>query len=36
MLQPSQLDLPKPVEPAVLTAEIARLAGRERRRVQRH
>jgi signal transduction histidine kinase len=28
-------DLPKPVEPAVLTAEIARLAGRERRRVHR-
>ena len=30
-----QRDLPKPVEPAVLTAEIARLAGRERRRAQR-
>jgi signal transduction histidine kinase len=28
-------DLPKPIEPAVLTAEIARLAGRERRRAQR-
>jgi signal transduction histidine kinase len=28
-------DLPKPVEPAVLTAEIARLAGRERRKVAR-
>jgi CheY-like chemotaxis protein/anti-sigma regulatory factor (Ser/Thr protein kinase) len=28
-------DLPKPVEPAVLTAEIARLTGRERRRAQR-
>jgi CheY-like chemotaxis protein len=28
-------DLPKPVEPAILTAEIARLTGRERRRVQR-
>jgi signal transduction histidine kinase len=28
-------DVPKPVEPAVLTAEIARLAGRERRRAQR-
>ena len=28
-------DLPKPVEPAVLTAEVARLAGRERRRAQR-
>jgi CheY-like chemotaxis protein len=29
-------DLPKPVEPAVLTAEIARLAGRERRQHARH
>jgi CheY-like chemotaxis protein len=28
-------DLPKPVEPALLTAEIARVAGRERRRNQR-
>ena len=28
-------DLPKPVEPAVLTAEIARLTGRERRRATR-
>lgn len=28
-------DLPKPVEPAVLTSEIARLTGRERRREQR-
>jgi CheY-like chemotaxis protein len=27
-------DLPKPVEPAVLTAEIARLVGRDRRRAQ--
>jgi CheY-like chemotaxis protein len=35
MLEPVQTDLPKPVEPAVLTAEIARLAGRERRRVAR-
>lgn len=35
MLEPVQTDLPKPVEPAVLTAEIARLAGRERRRVTR-
>ena len=35
MLQTSQRDLPKPVEPAVLTAEIARLTGRERRRAQR-
>jgi signal transduction histidine kinase len=30
-----QCDLPKPVEPARLTAEIARLGGRERRRAQR-
>ena len=36
MLQPSQTDLPKPIEPAVLAAEIARLAGRERRSVFRH
>lgn len=28
-------DLPKPVEPGVLTSEIARLTGRERRRVAR-
>ena len=28
-------DVPKPVEPAVLTTEIARLAGRERRRAMR-
>ena len=35
MLRPSQLDLPKPVEPAILTAEIARLTGRERRVAQR-
>ena len=28
-------ELPKPVEPALLTAEIARLTGRERRRAQR-
>jgi CheY-like chemotaxis protein len=28
-------DIPKPVEPAVLTAEVARVAGRERRRAQR-
>jgi len=27
-------DLPKPVEPAVLTAEIARLARRDRRRAR--
>jgi signal transduction histidine kinase len=30
-----QCELPKPVEPAQLTAEIARLSGRERRRAQR-
>jgi signal transduction histidine kinase/CheY-like chemotaxis protein len=35
MLEPVLTDLPKPVEPAVLTAEIARLTGRERRRVAR-
>jgi signal transduction histidine kinase len=35
MLEPVQTELPKPVEPAVLTAEIARLTGRERRRVAR-
>ena len=35
MLEPVQTDLPKPVEPALLTAEIARLTGRERRRVER-
>lgn len=35
MLGDVQRDLPKPVEPAVLTTEIARLAGRERRREQR-
>lgn len=29
------LDLPKPVEPATLTAEIARLTGRERRHARR-
>jgi signal transduction histidine kinase/CheY-like chemotaxis protein len=32
MLSGVQLDLPKPVEPAVLAEEIARLAGREERR----
>ena len=31
LLADVQRDLPKPVEPAVLTAEIARLTGRERR-----
>jgi signal transduction histidine kinase len=35
MLEPVQTDLPKPIEPAVLTAEIARLTGRERRRAVR-
>jgi signal transduction histidine kinase/CheY-like chemotaxis protein len=35
MLEAFQCDLPKPVEPAALTAEIARLTGRERRRVAR-
>jgi signal transduction histidine kinase/CheY-like chemotaxis protein len=30
-----QRDVPKPVEPAVFTHEVARLAGRERRRAQR-
>jgi signal transduction histidine kinase/CheY-like chemotaxis protein len=35
MLFDVKRDLPKPVEPAILTAEIARLTGRERRRAQR-
>ena len=35
MLSDVKRDLPKPVEPAILTAEIARLAGRERRRARR-
>jgi len=35
MLDAVHSDLPKPVEPAQLTAEIARLTGRERRRVER-
>jgi CheY-like chemotaxis protein len=35
MLDAFQCDLPKPVEPATLTAEIARLTGRERRRIAR-
>jgi len=35
LLSDVKLDLPKPVEPAVLTAEIARLAGRERRQARR-
>jgi signal transduction histidine kinase len=36
MLGAAQRDLPKPVDPSVLTAEIARLTGRERRRAVRH
>ena len=35
MLSDVTLDLPKPVEPAILTAEIARLTGRERRQARR-
>ena len=35
LLADVQRELPKPVEPALLTAEIARLTGRERRRAQR-
>ncbi len=35
LLEGVHRDLPKPIEPARLTAEIARLAGRERRRAQR-
>jgi signal transduction histidine kinase len=35
LLADVQRDVPKPVEPAVLTTEIARLTGRERRRVAR-
>ena len=35
MLSEVKRDLPKPVEPAMLTAEIARMTGRERRRAQR-
>ena len=35
MLAAVHRDVPKPVEPSVLTAEIARLAGRERRRARR-
>ncbi|HEX6975628.1 MAG TPA: hybrid sensor histidine kinase/response regulator [Vicinamibacterales bacterium] len=35
LLADVQCELPKPVEPAVLTAEIARLTGRERRRARR-
>ena len=35
LLSDVKLDLPKPIEPAILIAEIARLAGKERRRVRR-
>jgi signal transduction histidine kinase/CheY-like chemotaxis protein len=35
LLSDVKRDVPKPVEPAVLAAEIAQLTGRERRRVQR-
>jgi signal transduction histidine kinase/CheY-like chemotaxis protein len=35
MLDAVQCDLPKPLEPSVLTAEIARLTGRERRSIER-
>src|SRR5262245_39205475 len=35
LLSDVKRDLPKPVEPAILTAEIARLTGRERRRAPR-
>ena len=35
LLSDVKRDLPKPVEPSVLTAEVARLTGRERRRAQR-
>jgi signal transduction histidine kinase len=35
MLSDVRRQLPKPVEPSILTAEVARLTGRERRRVQR-
>jgi CheY-like chemotaxis protein/two-component sensor histidine kinase len=35
MLSDVKRDLPKPVEPAILAAEIARLTGRERRRAER-
>ena len=35
MLADVKRDLPKPVEPSILTAEIARLTGRERRLAQR-
>jgi signal transduction histidine kinase/ActR/RegA family two-component response regulator len=35
LLESAQSELTKPVEPSALTAEIARLTGRERRRVRR-
>jgi CheY-like chemotaxis protein len=34
LLAEGQREVPKPIEPATLTAEVARLAGRERRRAQ--
>ncbi|HEX5474317.1 MAG TPA: hybrid sensor histidine kinase/response regulator [Vicinamibacterales bacterium] len=35
LLAPARSDLPKPIEPAILIAQIARLTGRERRRAAR-
>jgi hypothetical protein len=35
MIADVQRDLPKPIDPSLLTAEIARLAGRDRRRAAR-
>jgi signal transduction histidine kinase len=35
LLSAASRDVPKPIEPALLTAEVARLGGRERRRVSR-
>lgn len=35
MLASAHTDVPKPVEPAILTTEIARLSGRERRKARR-
>ncbi len=35
LLEAVQRHLPKPIEPSLLTAEIARISGRERRRAQR-
>src|SRR5262245_53496598 len=36
MIADVHCDLPKPVDPSVLTTEIARIAGRDRRRPMRH